>query len=239
MTEPPNGLRGDYEFVTPEDARAALQRGRGRGVRIALIDSGVEAGHPGLAGLELSDDVAVETSGVRLKMRAGEGRDVYGHGTAVASILHRIAPEAEIGSFRGLDERNQSRSFIIAECAQLAMERGYHIINCSFGCKGHVNYILDFKAWVDAAYQRGIHIVSACNNQQSNVREWPSHFPSVISVGMADTPSDWIGFRPGNMVEFVARGERLSPTVWRWTVRVPRQKSYRVICRAFALALGC
>lgn len=183
--------------------------GTGKGVRIAIIDSGVEVGHEGLDGLELLDDFAIDASGPRYRCVPGKGLDVYGHGTAVASIVRAAAPEAEIGSFRGLDERNQSRSAIIAECAELAIERGYHIINCSFGCRGDSKFILKFKEWCDRAYLKGIHIVAACNNRHHTIPEWPSHFASVIGANMAATESPEIFYRRDNMIELAARGERL------------------------------
>ena len=48
-----------------------------------------------------------------LEVKENHRVDVFGHGTAVASILHEMAPEAEIGSFRVLDFLNQSQSEMI------------------------------------------------------------------------------------------------------------------------------
>jgi subtilisin family serine protease len=71
-------------------------------------------------------------------------------------------------------------------------------------------YLIGFKTWVDEAYLQGTHIVTACSNENFTFREWPSHFPSVISVNMARTDRDDILFyRPGNLVEFAARGENI------------------------------
>ncbi len=196
-------------WISPAEARSGMLEGTGLGVRIALIDSGVEVGHPGLNGLELADDIAVNAVGLGLEVDSGGGHDVFGHGTAVAGILHEVAPEAEIGSFRALDAQNHSRSFVIAECARLAMERGYHIINCSFGCKGHPKFIMEFKKWVDQAHLDGVHVVAACSNRDFSIPEWPAYFTSVIGVNMAATDDDFFFYRPGAMVEFAARGERL------------------------------
>jgi subtilisin len=190
---------------------AAIQRGTGAGIRVAVIDSGIDVSHPALNGLELSDDVVVSSDGLRLQVREGEGkgRDVFGHGTGVAGILRKVAPEALIGSFRALDGRNRSRSFVIAECVRQALARGYDIINCSFGCRGLAKYVMDYKEWVDAAYVRNVHVVSACSNVHYSVREWPAHFPSVISVGVADCGEDELVGRPGALVSLAAKGERV------------------------------
>lgn len=190
-------------------ARESLRKGDGSGVRVAIIDSGIDLTHPALRGLELADDATVSCDGVNLKIEDGDGRDVYGHGTAVASLLLREAPNVEIGSFRALDSSNHARSFVIAECVNQAISRGYDIINCSFGCRGLPRYVMDYKEWIDQAYLAGVHIVAACSNINSSVREWPTYFPSVISVAGIDCPQDNFYYRRGKMVSFMAKGERV------------------------------
>ena len=193
-------------WITPDEALQAIQRGRGRGVRIAILDSGIEVDHPALAGMHLADDLAVVESGLRLITVPGEGRDVFGHGTAVAGILRSMAPEAEIGSIRVLGESLAARTAIILEGARQAIERGYHILNCSLGC-GVPEHILKYKSWVDEAYLRGVHVVAACNNQDSGRPEWPGFFTSVLTVNMARTEANGeLFYRPGHLVEFAARG---------------------------------
>ena len=192
-------------WFSPEDAAEAIGYGRGKGVKIAILDSGVEASHPALDGLVLADDVAIVEDGQRLKEVPG-GVDRFGHGTAIASILRRVAPEAELGSFRVFGESLSTRTATIAEGARLAMERGYHILNCSFGC-AIPDHVLYHKRWVDEAYLGGIHIVAACNNHDFTRPEWPAFFSSVITVNMARTGADGHLFhKPGTLVEFAARG---------------------------------
>lgn len=202
-------------WVTPEQAQHALRQGRGRGVKIAVIDSGIELSHPALSGLRLVDDLAFELTpeGV-VKRIPGNGIDVFGHGTAVAHSVRRIAPEAQIGSFRVLNAALGSKFQIIREAATLAIDRGYQILNCSFGSRADLSFIEHFKPWVDLAYRRGVHIVSACDNDDFRSAEWPGHFPSVITVNMATTLSDELFFRwdepegdfSRHLVEFAARG---------------------------------
>jgi len=194
-------------WPTIEDARSFLERGDGSGVRIALLDSGVEAAHPDLAGLRLADDVVIQDDGFQLTSVPGRGMDVFGHGTAIAGILHALAPGAEIGSFRVLGQQLRSRTLIIREGVRLALERGYHILNCSFGC-GREDQVLLYKEWIDEAYTLGRHIVASCNNQDFMKREWPGHFPSVLTVNFARV-ADAMNFycRLGQLVEFAARGQ--------------------------------
>src|SRR6266576_2010649 len=151
-------------WISVEQAREAMFAGRGTRVRIAVIDSGVEVDHPDLAGLNLIEDV-----------------HVIGDGTAIAGIIYNLAPEVELGSFRVLSASNVSRTQIICEGVNLAIERDYHILNCSFGC-GVADHIHHYKSWIDRAYLKGIHIVAACNNEDFTKPEWPGYFPSVITV---------------------------------------------------------
>jgi subtilisin len=217
-------------WPTLDDARSFLRNGTGRGIKIAVLDSGIESTHPMLENFVLADDLAVIDDGFRLTTREGEGKDVFGHGTAIAGIIRRVAPEAEIGSFRVLGEQLRSRTLIIREGVQLALERGYHILNCSFGC-GREDHVLQYKDWIDEAYLLGRHIVAACNNQDFMKREWPGHFPTVITVnfatdelcpgagaragldiGGASVPAnrdeaESLFYRPGTLVEFIAPGQ--------------------------------
>ena len=194
-------------WLNLEAAASCLDSGRGRGIRIAVLDSGIDPTHPSLEGLTLEDDFAVIDTDSRLSVVPGEGRDVYGHGTAIAGILRQLAPEARIGSFRVLGEQLRSRTLIIREGARQALQRGYHILNCSFGCSRE-DHVLFYKDWIDDAYLRGRHMVAACNNQDFTKREWPGHFPTVITVNFTHCERpDALFCRLGRMVEFAARGE--------------------------------
>lgn len=203
-------MNGDTRpWIAPDRARAALSEGKGRGVRVAVIDSGVEADHPDLKGLALRDSVGFEERDGRIVAIEGGGTDVYGHGTAVAGIIHQTAPEAEIGSFRVIDARSLSRTALICAGVREAMRRGYHVLNCSFGCKGLAKYILPHKAWADEAWLRGIHVIAAAGGIDDDEPEWPSHFTGVLSVTLARTESETIYHRPGSMVAYAARGENV------------------------------
>jgi subtilisin len=190
-----------------EDARAFLREGRGAGIKIAVLDSGIEASHPLLGGLKLADDIAIIDQNFEIAIVPGGDRDVFGHGTAIAGIIHELAPDAEIGSFRVLGEHLRSRSLIIREGVRQALERGYHILNCSFGC-GREDQVLLYKDWIDEAYVQGCHIVASCNNENFMKREWPGHFPTVITVNFTiGSHSEVFYCRLGQLVEFAARGQ--------------------------------
>ncbi len=201
-----SALSSDSSPFPLDQARQALADGTGEGVRIAVIDSGIEIDHPDLVGISLKDDLHVVDGGVQIEVKQGDGTDIYGHGTAVAGVIRRLAPGAEIGSIRVLGENLGSRTVIIREGVRQAIDRGYQILNCSFGC-GLSEHIFQYKEWIDEAYLKGIHVVAACNNYDFTTPEWPGYFPSVITVNMARTDDDHSFFyKPGHLVEFAARG---------------------------------
>lgn len=212
--------------VISREAQDALQRGTGGGVRIAIIDSGVETSHPDLAGLELADDIAVTRDDVQLHVVPGEGLDVYGHGTAIASVIRRVAPEATIGSFRVLSERLGARHAQIREGVRQAIERGYNILNCSFGCRADVESVMQYKEWIDEAYLKGVHIVAACNNFDFSVPEWPGYFPTVITVNMARSTDFSFFYAPLHLVEFAAAGENVNVAWMNGTTKTVTGSSY-------------
>jgi subtilisin family serine protease len=204
-------------WISLEEARSAVASGTGQGVRIAVMDSGIEASHAGLKGLRLVDDLVFASDGATVHVQPGAGTDVNGHGTAIAGIIHALAPKAKIGSFRvlrmGLFDLTSKRD-IIQRAAFEALDRRYHILNCSFGCRGEKEFIMEFKDWVDEAYVKGAHVISACSNRDFTEREWPAYFPTVVTVDKMDLAQvDRFFYRPGNLVEFVAKGQ-YSDLLW-------------------------
>jgi subtilisin family serine protease len=90
-----------------------------------------------------------------------------------------------------------------------AIRRGYHILNCSFGCSRE-DQVLMYKDWIDEAYIRRRHIVAASNNHDFTKREWPGHFPTVITVNSTDCAKQEAFFsRSNHLVEFAARGQNI------------------------------
>jgi len=188
-------------WISPEQAAAAIKDGDGSGVRIAVLDSGIEIAHPDFRGRRLQEDLVVDGASVE-HFAEGHGQDVYGHGTAVAGIIWEIAPEAEIASFRVLGPNLGGRTAQIALAAHEAIARGFEILNCSFAC-GIVGHLSLYKDWTDRALLSGVHVVAASHGDEP---EWPAHFASVLGVDCAEVGSRTgeISYSAGRMVEFTA-----------------------------------
>lgn len=202
--------------VQTGDFPDAARRGDGRGVRVALLDSGIERRHPKFGGASFDDDLCFTGAGNGDAPKDAGGMDLFGHGTAVAAVLLQTAPAVTIGSFRVLGGEAYGRDEIIRRAALEAIARGYHIIHCSFGASGSPFTVMSFKSWVDAAYLAGVHVVAACNNGGSSVRVWPAHFTSVVAVDFSASASNQcVQRREGTLVEFAARGGNGSRLPWR------------------------
>jgi subtilisin len=176
--------RGARDWISPTQAAAAIRDGDGSGVRIAVLDSGIEIAHPDFQGRQLHEDLIVD--GVSFEQFAeGHGEDVYGHGTAVAGIIWEIAPEAEIASFRVLGPKLGGCTAQIWLAAHAAIARGFDVVNCSFAC-GIAGHLSLYKEWTDRALLSGVHVVAASHGDEP---EWPAHLASVLGVDCAGAGS--------------------------------------------------
>jgi len=179
---------------------------RGEGVRIAVIDSGIEADHPLLGGSidqNGSVEFSVDESGA-VQQHDGPHSDVYGHGTACAGIIHALAPAATITSVKVLDQSLKGRAAAFHAGLQWAVNQGFEVINLSLGA-GRKEWALAFHELCDRAYFNNSFIVTAANNIQRD--SYPSLFASVTSVA-ANTSMDPLRFHfnPEPPTEFLARG---------------------------------
>ena len=161
----------------------AFGDGRGAGVRVAVIDSGIDAGHPLVGGV--ADAVAIgrdrdAPNGVRVI--AGPHDDLYGHGTACAGIVRELAPAVELVSVRVLAANLRGSAIAFAQGLEWCLDHGVHVVNLSLSTTND-DMAPSFFELVDRATQRGMTIVSAMNNERR--RSIPSEFAGVLSVACA------------------------------------------------------
>src|SRR5262252_855344 len=84
----------------------------GAGVRVAIIDSGVDAAHPAV-GKGVDGYVAISETAAGLEFDTNPHADLYGHGTACAGIIRSLAPACGIYSLRVLDARLSGSSRVL------------------------------------------------------------------------------------------------------------------------------
>ena len=180
----------------------------GDGVRVAVIDSGVEAGHPDLDGcVDEGGGVVValdpEADGEVLVTQQLHG-DVFGHGTACSAIIHQMAPSASITSIRVLDERLSGKATVFLRGLEWAIDEGFDVVNLSLGTIKR-SYALAFHDLCDRAYFEGTFLVTAANNLRRV--SFPSLYASVASVACNLGDDPWrFHYNPEPPTEFLARG---------------------------------
>jgi subtilisin family serine protease len=175
----------------------------GKGVKVAIIDSGVEGDHPVVGG-RLVQSVAVEIVDEEATVVPDDAVDLYGHGTACAGIVVGLAPEVEIYSVRvlGSDLKGKGAAFLAG--LEWAVEQGVHVMNLSLSSKSERLFPF-FHELVDQAYFRHVCLVCAVNNSPG--LSFPSTFSSVFSVAAHAIPeAETFFYNPAPPVEWGAWG---------------------------------
>jgi len=201
----------------PIGRAAAFGDGEGRGQVVAVVDSGIEAGHPAVGG-RVREAVIVDLEGGRPSVRdaAGEG-DLVGHGTACAGIIHAIAPAAALLSVRVLGPDNRGRGPALAAGIEWAIGAGATVVNLSLSSHSDALYAT-FHELVDEAYFANVVLVCAANNVPGP--SYPSLFAAVLSVAAHDVPDPAVWFHnPSPPVEFAAHGLDVD-VAWRGGSRI-------------------
>jgi subtilisin family serine protease len=194
------------------DREWAFGDSTGRGMTVAVIDSGLETDHPALLG-RVVESVAVEFDDEgEPTIVADDAGDLYGHGTACGGIILGFAPEVELVSIRvlGANLRGSGAAFLAA--LDWAIERRIEIVNLSLSSRKEALFP-HFHEIVDEAYFQGMKLVGAANN--AKVLSYPTTFSSVFSVAAHAEPEPWRWYyntRPP--VEFGAWGVDV-PIAWK------------------------
>ncbi|MCM4083777.1 S8 family serine peptidase [Paractinoplanes hotanensis] len=171
-------------------ADGAWLRSTGAGVTVAVVDSGVDASHPDLAGHVLPGaDFITGTEGTAV--------DPHGHGTHVAGTVAALtgngvgiagmAPDAQILPVRVLDANGNGYMSDVANGIAYAAEHGADVINLSVSATSQVGAVTNAVAY---ARSKGVVVVAAGGNSRrtGSPTAFPAADPGVIAV--AATASD-------------------------------------------------
>jgi subtilisin len=173
----------------------------GSGVKVAVIDSGIEAAHPAVGGVD--GYVSIEGPDGRVVSEEPHD-DLFGHGTACAGIIRSLAPECELHSIRVLGPNLTGRGPVFARGLRWAVENGMEVCNLSLGSTRR-DLFEPLHELADVAYFRNIVLVTAANNVP--IASAPSLYSSVISVAAHDGQDPYLIYcNPTPPVEFVAPG---------------------------------
>ena len=165
---------------------------RGRGIKIGVIDTGIDYNHPDL-------NVAEYTSFVD----DTDGYDSGFHGTHVSGIIAGVdnnigitgvAPEAELYVAKIFDANGKTTTEAQYAAFRWMIEKGVHVVNMSFGgmfpidLPGVAEFIEEYHRRIKEMHDAGIILVAASGNSGNpddtlDRIAWPARFPEVFAVG--------------------------------------------------------
>ena len=160
------------------------------GARIAIVDSGIDVGHPWFAGATIEQLSVTARAGV-LSVERAELGDASGHGTACAGIIHRLAPKARISSVRALGAEGRGSREALVAALRFCVAEGFSVVNLSLGIDvprssplrpTDYRSVIDLYEVADEAYSRGVMLVAAGPNA-ATFRTYPGRAKSLIGVG--------------------------------------------------------
>jgi hypothetical protein len=158
------------------DLQMPFPTASGRGVKVAVIDSGVNAAHPHILGPVKTIMLGVAHSGE-------SEEDRLGHGTAVTAAIQEKAPDAEYFAVKLFGSSLRATTSLLIEAIEWAVANRMDVINLSLGT-GKMEARDRFQALVDRGRSAGSVLVSARMNNLHLML--PGSLPQVIGVDV-----DW------------------------------------------------
>ena len=174
----------------------------GKGVTIAVLDTGIDTTHPALKGSIVGAfDLTGSMSGPS---------DVNGHGTHCAGIVHVLAPEAKLLGVKVLGDQGSGYDDTIGKGIDLAVSKGAHVLSLSLGSPQPGQFS---KAAIDRALAAGVVVICAAGNEgpANNTIGYPGAYPGVICVAAVDAQDTVAGFS--------SRGPRLDVSSYGVSIR--------------------
>ena len=178
---------------------------RGAGVRIAIIDSGVEDGHPRVGHVDGAVSVEPDPEHPQSFIYAeGPHEDLVGHGTACAGIIRGLAPDAMIYSVRVLGPNLRGKGSAFLAGVRWALDHDMHVVNMSLSSRSE-QWFGPLHQVADDAYFKGTVLVCAANNVPGPT--YPSQYAAVVSVAARPGGNPYaVAYNPHPPVEFGACG---------------------------------
>lgn len=183
-----DSIRDRQWALSAFDADAVEKVSTGRGVTVAVIDTGVDGTHPDLAGNVLPGKDFLKGGRADREEDSSHGTGMasliagHGHGPGGTAGIKGLAPAAKILPLRAITDSGlqMGTGKPVSQAIRYAVDHGASVINLSLAD--------DFKdpdmaASVRYARQKDAVIVAGAGNDGVATPEYPASFPGVISVG--------------------------------------------------------
>lgn len=181
-------------------------RGRGQGVAVAIIDTGISRTHPDLIGVVIGGFNALDPK------KPDAWDDDQGHGSHVAGTIAGkrdgkgvvgVAPLAKLYAVKVLDKDGNGGFSDVIAGIEWAASHGIKVANMSLGAD---EGSMALKRAVTAASKAGLTIVAAAGNSGGPVG-FPASYPETIAVAASDVKDAVADFSSrGPEVDFIAPG---------------------------------
>ena len=212
----PNDPRFQAQYGLPK-ARftKAWNQTRGGGVRIAIVDGGVDARHPDLRGKVVAQRDFVANDPVAEDSLGGHGTINAGIAAAATNNRRGVAggcPNCKLVVAKVLDQYGGYDSDV-AKGIVWSVDRGAKVVNLSLGGEGSSRVLKDA---VDYATSKGAVVVASAGNyaEYGNPRIYPAAYPNVIAVAATDSQDRRAPFSErGNWVDVAAPGVDILSTL--------------------------
>ncbi len=166
------------------NAAAAWDYTMGEGVKVAVIDTGIDYNHPDLAPVYKGGYNAVTPGGTPL--------DDQGHGTHVSGTVAAardlkgvvgVAPKVELYVVKVLDKNGSGQYSWIVDGIEWAIKNGVKVINMSLGGRTGTDALAQV---MKKAKEAGVAVVCAAGNDSGPVN-YPAKYPEAIAVSASDS----------------------------------------------------
>jgi len=192
------------------NAKAAWDYNTGKGVKVAVIDTGVDYTHPDLA--------PNYRGGYNAIIATATPMDDHGHGTHVSGSVAAVkdlkgvvgvAPEAELYGVKVLDKRGSGQYSWIVSGIEWAVLNGMQVINMSLGGGSGTEAL---KQVMIKAHEAGVAVVCAAGNDSGPVN-FPAKYPQAIAISASDSADKLASFSSrGAEIVIIAPGVNIYST---------------------------
>ena len=135
----------------------------GAGVRVCILDSGIELDHP-LVGASTTRSRSIrDDEDGELQIVEDDAGDLCGHGTACAGVVRSLAPDVELTSVRVLGAGYTGGGEILLRGLAWAIEQGFQIVNMSLSTT-RTKYVERLHELADRAYFKRVLLVASAHN---------------------------------------------------------------------------